>query len=626
MKSQLLKKLIAYGFFPLSIVFFTISPVLGFHTASAWCENGECIGTFFSVITVALNALLSLLLYLVGTLLDFTITFSITPIGDLYRSETVSVAWNLLRDIINMSFIFILLYVAIGTVLNISNVDWKKQLSAIIIAAILVNFSLFITRVVIDAGNILANSFYTEITACDPPCNGRDSIGISEKFMGALQIAKIGSIQEAVTAEDAKGWGGFATSVVKLMTTIVAIWVFLSAAILFITRTFALMFILILSPIGVAGAGLPLLSTYAKRWREELFKQSMLGVVFLFFVFIVLVFAQSERSAIMDPNNNISLGADQATIDSTIGTFGDDGTGAPQQRPELVLIMYVLVIAALIMALRLTKSMSGEIGKFGDNLAKTAVGVGLGVAAGGTALAMRASVGGAASRTLANEDLKARAREGDRGAQRRLDLASNLEKSSFDPRQTSLGKSATGKLEKLGLKGVKTTQKAGRGGYRAGMERDTKAAVEKSKRYAPSEEWVNKQADYDEKRYDYRQRVADRLQKEAESMPPGSSEREKKMASAQEYREAAESYKKEGIAKSKTVAAAEQMKFAKSLEKETWWTKARSKPIIALSARNMRRRQKQQADAIRKEVNKKDFDKLLEVVKKTAEDGKKEEE
>jgi len=187
MKSRPLKKLIAYGFLPFMVVFFAVSPLLGVNVvfAQGGCELGSgdfdalmCMGTFLSGATIMFNMILGLLLYLIGMILDFAIQFSIlgeyvppgevaTGTGGLYRSDTVNVAWNLLRDIINMSFIFILLYVAIGTVLSIQNINWKKQVSQIIIAAILVNFSLFLTRVVIDAGNIVANGFYQELTVCD---------------------------------------------------------------------------------------------------------------------------------------------------------------------------------------------------------------------------------------------------------------------------------------------------------------------------------------------------------------------------------------------------------------------------------------------------------------------------
>src|SRR5690606_33995830 len=116
MKSRPIKKLIAYGFFPFIVIFLVASPLLGFNIVEAQsngCNDftnfhlGQCIGTGFAYLLEGLNTLFGFLLFLTGKLLDFAIEFSINPVGDLYRSDTVSTAWNLLRDIINMSFIFI---------------------------------------------------------------------------------------------------------------------------------------------------------------------------------------------------------------------------------------------------------------------------------------------------------------------------------------------------------------------------------------------------------------------------------------------------------------------------------------------------------------------------------------
>jgi len=636
MKSRLLKKLITYGFLPFMVVFFSVSPFLGFNIAHAafnfWTNIGQGIGTIIANLLVGMNIILSGILYLISMLLDFAIQYSIAPnvdpetgLGSLYASETINTAWNLLRDIINMSFIFILLYIAIGTVLNIQNVNWKKQVSQIIIAAILVNFSLFITRVVVDAGNIVANGFYQELTVCEDPteCGGRDSVGISERFTNALGIAYLNELRNGTYPSGYKGWEGVGTALMQTVVILVSMWVFLAVSILFIARTFALVFILILSPIGIAGSSIPLLGSYAQKWRQELFKQSMLGVVFLFFTFIILLFASLEGDSIL------------AGSAFTIGDVNEDLLpirGAEDgPRAESLFIMYALVIAALIMSLRLTKNMSGQIGKFADGIGKAAVGATLGVATGGAALATRAAVGGRASRTLANEELKTKARGGNRIAQARLDTASWASKNSFDVRNSALGGIATKSLGKQGFN-VSATQKMGKGGYEAGIEKNEKSGVEKSKRYAPSREYAEELAAQRNApvnaEYEKRMGYAENLEKQALSMPEGDTLRERKLQTINEQRRKAKEYRDSNTTNRKRVALAEQEKFAASLEKDPWWKRARGAPVTGPTARNMDRRsirRKRVADAIRKEFTKGDFDKLLDAVKESAKgDAKKE--
>ncbi|MDZ7726556.1 MAG: hypothetical protein U5L75_03175 [Candidatus Campbellbacteria bacterium] len=299
MKRPAFKKIFTYGLFPFLVLFLAFGPVGAevAHGCNLVRDFKDCSGTMVSTLLSAINGILSLLLYLIGAVLDKAIDFSITT--NLYQSDSVNIAWTLLRDIINISFIFILLYVAIGTILRIESINWKKHLTAIIIAALLVNFSLFLTKVVVDAGNILASSFYTTITECgdgneckDVEGNSRDEVGISERFMNALGIQKINDFR---LEQVENGWQGVRINLLKTVIILMSMWIFLSAAILFVARTFALIFIFVLSPIGVAGANLPILSKYAQQWREELFKWTILGAVFLFLVFVVLTFAYQAR-------------------------------------------------------------------------------------------------------------------------------------------------------------------------------------------------------------------------------------------------------------------------------------------------------------------------------------------
>ena len=85
-----------------------------------------------------------------------------------YDNEFVEKGWGAVRDVANIFFILMLLYVAIKTVLSLNVTDNKRLVGVIIIVALLINFSLFTTKVVIDASNILAKIFYNNITSQGP--------------------------------------------------------------------------------------------------------------------------------------------------------------------------------------------------------------------------------------------------------------------------------------------------------------------------------------------------------------------------------------------------------------------------------------------------------------------------
>lgn len=98
-------------------------------------------------------------LQMTGALLDIAIKATIS--SDLYANlEIINVGWTTVRDFSNMFFIFALLYIAIKTILGLGGGQTKRWVANLIIAAVMINFSLFATKVVVDAGNVLAMGFW----------------------------------------------------------------------------------------------------------------------------------------------------------------------------------------------------------------------------------------------------------------------------------------------------------------------------------------------------------------------------------------------------------------------------------------------------------------------------------
>ena len=75
--------------------------------------------------------------------------------------------WETVRNLANLVFIFVLLYIAIGTILQLNSFDTKNAFYAHYCRAF-INFSLFATRIVIDSSNMLAELF-TRVLRGPPP-------------------------------------------------------------------------------------------------------------------------------------------------------------------------------------------------------------------------------------------------------------------------------------------------------------------------------------------------------------------------------------------------------------------------------------------------------------------------
>ena len=94
----------------------------------------------------------------------FNVMIYITLGSKLLAGSTfISAGWMIVRDLSNIFFILILLYIAIKIILDLGGHDVKKMITKVIILALLINFSMFFTEVVIDTSNILALVFYNKL-------------------------------------------------------------------------------------------------------------------------------------------------------------------------------------------------------------------------------------------------------------------------------------------------------------------------------------------------------------------------------------------------------------------------------------------------------------------------------
>src|SRR3989344_5085975 len=93
-----------------------------------------------------------------------SITFLVFEIGQNMTGQlgfVVNTTWAIVRDLCNLVFIFLFLYVGVRLVLTVETVDRARAtLVNILFAALLVNFSLFFAKAIIDIANVAAVAVY----------------------------------------------------------------------------------------------------------------------------------------------------------------------------------------------------------------------------------------------------------------------------------------------------------------------------------------------------------------------------------------------------------------------------------------------------------------------------------
>lgn len=414
-------------------------------------------------------------LRIASAILDMSVTFTLST--DIYRQSALGVVsiWVLIRDICNITFIFILLWSAIQMIIGIAGSNAKKMVANVIIAALLINFSLFITRVVIDAGNILGVTLYNQILSTNPDASGIGTILMDELGMTNFLDTLRGMFTETKSVFSV-AFG--VTSYLQLATILIAFLVFVYAMLLMVTRSVILIFLAALSPIGFMGDVLPKLSEYSKQWREALYGQVMIAPIFLLFVYLVI----KVSSTISDTVTSLTGSSSLAGQLSTTGI----ANAANQSAAYLGFFKYVMIIILLIAAVKITKKMSGPLGAAVEKIGMAAVGIAAGAATGGAALLARQSLGRGGAFMLEGErgkNLRARADAGSTWARMQLATYEKGANSTYDVRNVKAVNKAAGFVgDKVGVSfnAGKTSGVYSKDGKQTGFAGSQKAEEEKA--------------------------------------------------------------------------------------------------------------------------------------------------
>lgn len=383
-----------------------------------------------------------------GLALNYAIEITILKMGPIVNSiEGIQYGWAVLRDVANIGLIFGLLAIGIGIILQISSFGTREVLARLIIIAILLNFSLFITKAVIQVGNAFAIVAYKQLNVATGGC-AQGSACISDKFVEALRLPTIYSSKTSQFNEGASPVDlGSNLSAGKILLAgvfgsiflIITGFIFLAGALLLVTRFVVLILLMITAPVAWMASILPTTRGLWSKWWSALWKEVFFAPAYLILLLITLYIAQDSA------------------IGAAIGSGGGFSSMLSGDTSSVVLIVYFgiitgFMIASLILAKQIGSYGSGAVTGYGKNLAKNIGGYarrGAGTATFGLAGgALRNTVGRAAYNAVQNEDgLKKRvAAGGMRGllAQAQLGAVKYGAKASYDAR-------ALPGVKKLGL-------------------------------------------------------------------------------------------------------------------------------------------------------------------------------
>ncbi|MFA6404636.1 MAG: hypothetical protein WCW03_01390 [Candidatus Paceibacterota bacterium] len=272
----------------------------------------------------------SWLVGLTGTLMNVSIGLT-TNIGSFVNdTPVIYTVWEIIRDLASMVLIFFILWAAIQMIVGIKTPNFNSLIFSIIIMGILINFSFFFTRVLIDASNIVSLQFLNAIAPgkeyvsgsgiSDWTLKGFKDGGLSDIFMGSLAVNKwydnakiINTSASGVNTTSNQDAAPIRIVLVTLGGMIVMIFAslsFLGAAAAAILRLAMLIFLLAFSPIWIASIAMPQLKDLTKDWFSQ-FKAHLLFLpVYLMFMYVAIRILTESKLNMLTTTNSAFLSQD----------------------------------------------------------------------------------------------------------------------------------------------------------------------------------------------------------------------------------------------------------------------------------------------------------------------------
>lgn len=433
-----------------------------------------------------------------GMVLDYVVWYNLessTWTSQDTAESFVVKGWKITRDFSNLLFIFALFAVAFSLILNgagtserpLFGLDPKRTIARVILMALLINFSFFMCRSIIEISNLFGNTFYGSITETMKK-NGQDPSGTQDqnqtletskdansikKQLGSTSsfytnVAGIRSISLAVISkvnpqqlmlgtigsEKLTGsgffWKSYDSGVYVLLLFVAwivgifnffLVYLFISSAIFLVSRVFGLYFLIILSPIAFVSTTIPSLQAKEYFGFDDWFKQ-LVGLAFclpiyLFFFWLGIQF--------------LSFGID------TTSKMGYIAAAA------VIMVKLAMMGAVLIFGKKIAKDMSGKIGAMASG-AVTSIVTGAAMVAGaamtgGASAALRMGGGLAKNAAISGAGRVGEIVGGEAGREKvnqlRQWMGSGNFKSfsrlnNFNPMKDMRGKTLGGKLAQIG--------------------------------------------------------------------------------------------------------------------------------------------------------------------------------
>lgn len=406
-----------------------------------------------------------------GSMLNYAISEFVVGFGNMYITTGLGLAiddvWGIIRDVFNLFFIFGLVYIGFKMILDSSNSSAKRSLVYIFLAALLINFSLFFSKVVVDFSNIAASQIASASDFKMRDNNGAEKFAISNRFMDVYGLSKIfsskdtnGGTQELSANFETPNATGFGSVFYTLIIYIVTGFVFIAGAFLLIIRFVSLLFFLVLSPVMFIGWIFPFFANYSKEYWNKFLGQAFFAPAYMLMLLISIRVFEKFRDFLSDKS---IIGVVSPSENKSAGDSMNDT--APY-----FIVMSAFLIGSIIIAKKMG-STGADMVQRGRKVAQAAAGA---VVLGGGAYLAQRTVGSGANRIRESDSFKRFAAKNQRLGKLAGKSLDKVGDASFDARNLSITRGELGKGKKGGNTTWKKKQKKENDAFMESLETQTR--------------------------------------------------------------------------------------------------------------------------------------------------------
>lgn len=311
---NLLKRIVSYS--PYLLILLVVFPVF-----SSAKTGDTSMFDIKNILWTFVNNVFGFLIGAAGVLLDFAVNKFVIGFGETWGVNSTGVggaidmSWKIVRDVFNITFIFGLVWLGFKMILRSDDSNTRRTLITLIIAALLVNFSLFITKFVVDFTNILASEIAGAFSDDNNPANPAE---VSKAFMQLFGLSSIWHAADSTTkiAGDTSYMYIFGTAIVFM----IGAFCFAAGGIMLIIRFAALCIYMVFSPLMFLGMVFPGLKKVSSDYWSGFLGRAFFAPAYLMLIYLA-AFVMGSYNNVAPQFASALNGEKPDLVATTIGPF-----------------------------------------------------------------------------------------------------------------------------------------------------------------------------------------------------------------------------------------------------------------------------------------------------------------